>query len=277
MQTYLFVPANAERIIARAHERGAGVVILDLEDSIPDTEKDNARAGLSCAATQLLQNGCTVFVRVNADMIAMAKDFEAAITAKIHGFVIPKTRSLGQIGWISDTLRHLEAQTERQLDQLQIIALIETPEGLLRASEIATDTRVTALALGPEDFSRSCGHKPTVTNLTGPCQQIIWAARQANKQAIVFPDSIAVVKDEDRFGISARRAYDLGTDGILCIHPRQVALVQEICAPDEAEILEMCRVVEAYEAAISAGRGVALLDGNMIDLPIVERARAILG
>lgn len=269
-RSYLFVPANSERLIDRAHERGADVLILDLEDSVPMAEKPQARASIGQAIAKLNHRGCKVLVRLNADLCEMAHDIAAIQGTAVQGLMIPKARSAGQIAWIVDAL------TMREMQHLDLVALIETPDAVLAAQQIAGAIGIDALAFGPEDFSKSCGHTPTPDALLTPAQQIVWAARSHGKRAIVFPDSIAVVKDEARFAASARRAKEIGSDGILCVHPKQIALVAQAFTATQAEIDTAKRIVAAFDSATAEGKGAILLDGDMIDLPVVDRARAIL-
>lgn len=269
-QSYLFVPANSERLIERAHTRSADFLILDLEDSVPANEKQQALETLGQSVAKLNAYGCKVFIRVNADMCNMARDIAALQNTAAQGVVIPKARSAGQVSWI------VEALKIRDMQHLELIALIETPDALLAAQEIAAIAEIKALAFGPEDFSKECGHPPSPNALLSPAQQIVWTARSCGKKAIVFPDSIALVTDEARFTESANLAKAIGSDGVLCIHPKQIALVSQVFTPTDAEIETAKRIVLAYEEAIAQGKGVLKLDGEMIDLPVVERARFLL-
>lgn len=269
-RSYLFVPANSERALAKAHVRGADALILDLEDSVAPDQKDQARETLAAQVTRLHGLGCQVYVRVNADLATMVDDLRALRQAPIQGLMIPKAQSAGQLRWISDSFALL-----RQ-DQIALIALIECPTGLMAAPEIAAVPKVSALALGPEDYCHAMGHPPNCEALTVPAQRLIWAARAAGKQAIACPDSIALVQDTDRFDAAVAKARALGSDGILCIHPKQVAHVSALFAPSAEQVAQAKRIVSHFEAAQKQGQGVILLDGAMIDLPVVERARAIL-
>jgi citrate lyase subunit beta/citryl-CoA lyase len=148
---------------------------------------------------------------------------------------------------------------------------------LLQAADIATATpRLTALALGGEDFSADCGFQPTAETLALPCQQLVLAARAAGVEAIGLPGSIAEIDDMDKFACSVRKARACGLDGVLCVHPQQVEAVNAVFAPTSEELARAERMVSAFEAAQREGTGAILLDGKMIDPPVVERARAML-
>ncbi len=269
-QSYLFVPANNDRVLERAQERGADYLILDLEDAVPEAEKAQARVNARSHLTRFAESGCQVFLRVNADLCAMAADLEALQGAPMTGMMIPKVKEAGQVKWIADSL----AQMGR--GDLSLIALIECAQGLLAAQDIAAIPQVGALALGPEDFSRALNHEPSLDGLLAPSQQLVWAARAEGKHAIVCPDSIAIVQDEARFKAALSKAKAIGSDGILCIHPKQVALVQSVFEPKPQELAHAREIVDCFEKGIAEGKGAILLNGEMIDLPVVERARSRL-
>jgi citrate lyase subunit beta/citryl-CoA lyase len=269
-QSFLFVPANNAKLISGAPKRGADHVILDLEDSVPLDQKQSARTAISGHIAHLTNAGCSVVVRVNGDMSAMAQDFEALQFNPPDWIMIPKAQTAGQMLWISQTL------AEMDLGNCKLIALIECANGVLNAREIAAIPQVATLALGPEDYSRTLGHEPTPAGLTAPAQSLIWAARAHGKLAIVTPDSIAVVQDAARFTAALEAGKAIGTDGILCIHPKQVDMVRSTFAPSAEDIAYAERVVASYNEALQSGKGAVMLDGKMIDKPVVDRAQAIL-
>lgn len=269
-QAYLFVPGNKDRVLARAQDRGADFLIVDLEDAVPLAEKAQARADLPVHLARLSDSGAQVFVRVNADLCAMAADLEAIKGAPLKGIMIPKVKEAGQLRWIADSLAQMGCA------DLELIALIECATGLLNAQQIANVSQVTALALGPEDFSRALNHAPAMDGLLAPAQQVIWAARAAGKRALVCPDSIAVVNDETRFQAALYKAKAIGSDGVLCIHPKQIALVHHVFAPTPEELIGARDIIVSYEAALAEGKGAIMHKGEMVDLPVVDRARALI-
>lgn len=269
-QSYLFVPANSERVLLRAQDRGADYLIVDLEDAVPETEKPQARAALAAHLARFAESSCQVIVRVNADLCSMAADLEAIKDAPLLGLMIPKVQDAGQMRWIAESLTHMGRA------DLSLIALIECAQGLLNAQRIASVAQVHALALGPEDFSRALNHASSPEGLLAPAQQLIWAARAQGKQAIACPDSIAVVQDEFRIQSALTKAKAIGSDGILCIHPKQVALVQQVFEPTNEEVKYAREVIACFDKSVAEGKGVLMLNGEMIDLPVVNRARALI-
>lgn len=274
-RSYLFTPAHQERLLARAHERGADVVLLDLEDSVPPGHKPGARAGLAQTVAALAAKGARVAVRVNAGLGDLARDIEAACLPGVETLMVPKVASPDFLRLVAGHLAACEAEAglSRPID---LIALIESAEGLLNAAAIARAPRLTALAFGTEDFSADCGISPTPETLTTPAQQLIWAARAAGIAALGLPASIADVTDTARFESHAALGQRLGFDGVLCIHPRQVEIVNRLYSPAPEALEEARRIVAAYEAALAKGQGAVLLDGKMIDPPVVARALTLL-
>jgi citrate lyase subunit beta/citryl-CoA lyase len=132
------------------------------------------------------------------------------------------------------------------------------------------------LTIGSEDFSADAGMEPSAENLFHPCQRILFAARAAGLRAWGFPGSIAEYGDLARYREQATRGRQLGFDGAFCIHPSQVTLLNDVFAPTADELAQAREIVAAYEAALEEQRGAATQGGRMVDLPVVQRARALL-
>ncbi|WP_420583647.1 HpcH/HpaI aldolase/citrate lyase family protein [Ruegeria sp.] len=277
MRSYLFTPAHRESLIARAHERGADAVLLDLEDSVPRDQKQAARDLLPEAVATLAKNGMPVIVRVNADLGNCIRDLETAALNDVHAIMLPKVMGADHLRLVNDYLSTLERQAKLPDGQIRLIALIETAEALLNAAAIAkASPRLMALAFGTEDFSTDCGHAPSVAALKGPAQALIQAAKAAGLQAIGLPSSIAEINDMDAYRDCTTLGRAIGFDGVMCIHPRQVGVVNQVFTPSAAEIEHATRVVDTFDAAVAQGLGAIMLDGKMIDPPIVARAQAML-
>jgi citrate lyase subunit beta / citryl-CoA lyase len=155
--------------------------------------------------------------------------------------------------------------------------LVETASAFLRLGEIArAHPRVVAMTLGSEDFATAIGMVPEAENLFFPKQQMVIAARAAGIMPMGFVGSIADFRDLDAFRSTIRRSRRLGFVGAPCIHPSQVTILNQEFAPSADEIAHAERVVAAYEKATAEGVGAIQIDGRMIDVPIVERAQALL-
>lgn len=275
MTSYLFTPVHQDRLVARAHDRGADVVLLDLEDSVPPAEKPRARVVLPDAVAALAARGARVAVRVNGGLGDLARDIEAACLPGVEALMVPKVAGPESLQLVGDHLDRCRADAGLHRP-IGLIALIETAGGLLQASRIARAPRLTALAFGTEDFSADCGHAPSPETLAQLAQQLIWTARAAGIAALGLPASIADVADIASFERHAALGQRLGFDGVLCIHPRQVEVVNRLYTPSPDAVAAAQRIVVAHEAAERAGQGAVLVNGRMVDPPVVARALRLL-
>ena len=283
-RSWLFVPGNRDRMIAKAASLGADVLILDLEDAVPLEEKANALDKVSrYLATEptFSTRGDTkpaAFVRVNrSDGERLAAQLGPVVRGGLVGICIPKVESPGDIATVSDMLTEFELKASLPAGSVWVQPIIETALGLLHAEQIAScDRRVLALAFGAEDFALDMGidRMNAAAELDQARWQVSVAARAAGVLAVdcVYPR----MDDEDGLIQETTRAKQMGYQGKLTIHPRQIEPVNSAFAPTVEEVEHARRVVEAYEAARSEGKGVTALDGRMIDEPVVERARRLL-
>lgn len=258
MRSWLYVPADQERFVAKAHLRGADCVILDLEDAVPDENKAAARAGLAAAVESLRQGAGRVAVRINA---GVAEDIEAAIAAGVDWLVCPKA-DMAALDDLADRLRLAGAS------DLPVLATIEGPAALLDAGAIARHAIVRALNLGSEDFALALNGQPDRDVLMQPKLMVHYAAKAAGKLSLGLLRSIADYADLDGLGEAAREARRHGFDGSTCVHPSAVAILNTAFAPSEADL--------AWARAVMATKGTVSLNGQMIDKPLRERAAAIL-
>ncbi|MDC9823114.1 CoA ester lyase [Devosia sp. ZB163] len=268
LRSLLYVPAHSERFIAKAHERGADAIILDLEDSVPEADKDAARANLATAVPSVGQAGAQVFVRVNAGP-RQREDALAACRAGAGGLLIPKAASTGALESLAGTLRAEEASLARPA--MSFIATIEDPAALLDARAIAGVHRVIGLCLGSEDFALAIGATPTPDVLRHPKLMLHYAAKAAGKLSLGLLRSIADYSDLTALTEAAREARLHGFDGATCVHPSAVPVLNAAFQPSDEERTWAARVIA--EAAHHSGA--FEFDGRMIDAPVLARARRI--
>ena len=276
-RTALFIPVHIEKFVAKAHTRGADAYILDLEDSVPLEQKEEARACVVPAAKTVSQEGAAALVRINLDERFAMDDVVASVSEHVQAIVIPKVESAESLRTFSKKIAELEQ--ERGLDQghTAIIAMIESVNALPKLDEIASaDPRVVAMTLGSEDFSATAGMMPLPQTLLLPNQMLAFACRRANIMPLGFPGSIADYSDIDAFTETVRFAKQLGFVGAFCIHPKQVEVINAVLTPSAEEIEHAEGLLAAFEAGLAAGKGAVEYKGKMIDLPVVERARELL-
>lgn len=263
----LFVPATAAERHARAFGSGADAVIVDLEDAVAPALKDEAR-GLLGAALAHRRPGCSAIVRVNSPATLVgAADLEAlgelAPGLRPDAVMVPKADP-GSVATAAAV-------------GIPIVALVETAAGVLSAAPIAAAPGVALLMLGPVDLAAELGCEESADGdeLLLARSQLVLAAAAAGLPAPIDGPCLQP-RDAAALELELRRARRLGFGGKACIHPAQVEPTLRAFAPSEAELEWAGRIVAAFEAGIDGGEGVLVVDGEMVDLPVVTRARRIL-
>lgn len=261
-QTLLFVPVGAERHLASAIRTRPDAIILDLEDAIPQGDKAKARLRLAEEQMTIRNAGIACLLRVNAPLRAMVDDLAAADHGALSGILLPK---------VEDN-RPLMNAAELAGREIPLIAMIETPAALPAVSLIAACPHVAGLMLGSEDYSAALGIDPAAGGLDYPFALIAAAAATHGLLAVGFPGSIAEFRDLDTYRHSLERGLALGMNAVAAIHPAQLPVIADVLLPSAAQVDWAQRVI----AALGGGEGVAVVDGAMVDPPVLARARRIL-
>ena len=268
LRSLLYVPANSARFIAKAHERGADAIILDLEDSVPEAEKSAARDTLTESVRSVGQNGAKVFVRINSGA-RQAEDAVAGCGAGAFGLLVPKVGHRAALDSLAGSLRSIEAELNRPA--MPFLALIEDPAALLDARDIASAHRVLGLILGGEDLCTLIGAEPTPDVLRTPKLMLHYAAKAEGRLSFGLLQSIADYADTAALDAAAKEAAAHGFDGATCVHPSAVPALNAAFRPSPAQLDWAQRVIAA-----SNGSGAFVIDGKMVDAPVIARARSIL-
>lgn len=273
-RSLLFVGADQPARIAKAGARGADAIILDLEDAVPTAAKAAARVGLDHAIASLADQRQSVVVRINAPWRLAVADLEAAIRPGVAAIMVPGCESTGRLATLDEMLGEWEAERRLDAGSVGVIALVESAAGLMNLERLARAPRVIGLALGTEDLALDMAVAPSAALLDLPSRQLAIAAHAAGVMALAVPISIAIFADQEAYGsaCAAGRAY--GVNGAICIHPRQVAIANATFRPSPAELAEARALLAAWQSR--GDSGVLVLDGRMIDLPVVERARRLV-
>ena len=270
-------------MLEKARTLPADAVILDLEDGVPPGEKAAARA----MVRQALESGSygpQVILRINAPSTGLAEaDLREAFAGGVAAVCLPKAETPDDVEQLASLLASLEREQGLAVGTVGILLMVETARGVLNAYELAMagaeqgGPRVQALCLGGEDLAWDLGAVRTKqgAEIAQARAQMVLAARAAGSVAIdtVYTD----LADLEGLQAEARQARELGCSGKLLIHPAQIEPVHQAFAPSEEEVAHARRVLEAFEEAGTRGDGVIALDGQMIDAPVVARAREVLG
>ena len=252
--------------------------VPDLEDSVPNAEKENARQITAAHLAKLGAAGTAVIPRVNALGTSWLEDDLAALVGpSIYGISVGKIRTVDDIASISEILAGLERKAGLEVGKVRLIPWIETALAVVHCYPICrASPRIVAVAFGAEDFTDDMGIERTEdeSEVAFARNSLCIAARAAGVDALDAP----FFRFQDSRGLQAnvQAAKQLGFKGKFAIHPAQVDVINTLFVPTEAEIEHAQRVVAAFEEAERAGRGSTSLDGKVIDVPVVKRARSML-
>ena len=261
--SYLFVPATRPERIAKAFAAGAHAVIADLEDAVDASRKGAAREALdvflSAGGAARLQ---PVWVRINAVSTAWFND-DLALLKKhgpcLAGVMLSKSESSADLDMLASKVA------------LPIMALVESARGILQLGDLCSHPQLQRLAFGSADLARDIGCADAWDILYPARMQMLLHAASAGLPAPVDGVTFAL-DDAQAVTDDVRRAAQAGFGAKLCIHPAQIAPAHLGFAPEAAQLGWARRVL----ALASAGSGAQRLDGQMVDLPVIERARQVI-
>jgi len=276
-RSLMYVPVNVEKYVDRAHTRGADVIQLDLEDSVPPAEKANARTLVEKTAARVRRAGADVVVRINQPLSLAVRDLEHSVCPDVDGIAITKADSASHVKLLDQLVSELEAKRGMKAGHTKFIVMIETADAFTRIDEIPrASPRVVAMNIGGEDFALDLNAQPDDDVLLHPKQRMIIAARAAGVMPLGFIGTVADFSDWEKFRLMVRRARRFGFDGAGCIHPGQVKIVNEEYTPSAEEVAYARKVIQMDKEAQAAGRGSFQIDGKMIDIPVVVRAERLI-
>jgi citrate lyase subunit beta / citryl-CoA lyase len=286
MRSLMFVPAHKGRMVERALGLGEfppaalDVAILDLEDGVPQASKDEARRTIGGVLAHAPRGGPLRFVRIQRALSDAGKaDLDAVVRPGLDGIVAPKVRRAEEVEWLAAELEARERRATIAIGTVRIVASIESAAALLEAPRIARAAeRLIGLMFGSEDFALDLGlptkREAEAAEMLYARSATVIAAASVRKLAFdgIWPD----IQDAAGLRADSLRARRLGFSGKTLIHPGQIAVVNEVFSPTAADVEEARRVVRAFEEALGRGDGAVALDGQMLDPPVVDRARRVL-
>jgi citrate lyase subunit beta / citryl-CoA lyase len=276
-RSLMYVPVNVDKFVDKAHTRGADCIILDLEDSVPPAEKEGARTRVEKAAAKVRRGGADVAVRINRPLALAVRDLEQAICADVNAIHCTKIDSASHVRLLDEVVSEVEQKRGLAPGHTTFTIMVETADAFFRFHEIVrASPRIVACTLGGEDFALDCNMQPTGDALFYPKQQMIIAASAAGVMPLGFIDSVASFGDWENFRKMVRRSRDFGFMGAGCIHPGQVAIVNEEYTPTAPDVEYAKKVIALDREAAAAGRASFALDGKMIDIPIIVRAQRLI-
>ena len=277
LRSFLFAPGNHARRVEKALSLDADAVILDLEDAVATAEKRATREAVIAALVRPRRS--LLYVRVNAvDTEFCYGDLAAIVRPGLDGIILPKVESAAGLATVDWLLAQLEREQGLMPRTVDLVPIIETARGLNQVDAIlAAGTRVNRIAFGAGDFTLdvNMAWSRGEAELAYARAKIVTASRAAGIEA-PFDTVWVDLADEEGLEASARTALGFGFQGKMCIHPNQIAVVNRVFTPSEAEVAFAERVVAAFARAEAEGSAAIQLDGKFIDYPILYRAQRVL-
>ena len=268
MRSMLFAPGNKYELLQKFSKIQPDIAIIDLEDAVPDSEKQVARENLQKYA-QEDKTAATTYVRVNALVSQHFEEDIRSIPPQIAGIVIPKVNDA------SDIERATQA-IERNSVSAKILVGIETVKGLMSVQDIFGTASVFAAYFGAEDYIHDLGGLRTDGN-----NEVLFARTQIGISSRLFgvpvvDQIVADFSDSERFMKEAQQAKSLGFTGKLCIHPSQVPLANQSFSSTPEEIQQAIELLKVYDEAVANGTASVVYNGQMVDEALAKQARRIL-
>ena len=276
-RSILYVPGNVPKFIDRAHERGADCVLVDLEVSVQPAQKPDARAMLADTIKKVARGGADVAVRINRPLRMTIPDLEAAVQPGVSALFVTKTESVQHLKLLDEVVSDLEDQRGLAVGSIGFGAMIEHPRALSQIHDIAEHApRLIGMMLGGEDFALETGSIPNDESLELPKRLVAFAAQAFDVPMIGILGTVADYSDPDAYRTSAERARRFGFSGGTCIHPGLVAALNDAFTPAAEDVAYARKLIQADAGAAAEGRGSFQVDGKMIDIPVIERARKLI-
>lgn len=276
-RSWLYVPGSSGERLRRAGDRGADALIVDLEDGVAPAEKQSARA----AVAAWLKSGPSItpqiWVRINSGQLGL-NDASAVVAPELVGVCAPKVENRDELEELDAVLRAGERRNGLPDGRIRVCPLIESAAGLEALREIVRAPRVHVLQIGEIDLAADLAMQPQPGGfeLLAIRTGVVVASRAAGlapPMGAVSPN----FRDLDAFRADAHLLARLGFWGRACIHPAQIPVVHELCAPSAADVEAAREVLRLFDEALARGQGAAVdAQGRMLDEATVRAARHTL-
>lgn len=279
-RSHLYVPGDRGSMLARATDRGADALLVDLEDAVALDAKNAARVTAARFLTGCGPAGSArpeVWVRVNPGERALA-DVDAVVGAALSGVCLAKTEGPDDVAVLAERLDTLERQRGLRSGSILVSPLLESPAAVLDAARIAAAPRVVRMQLGEADLCAAIGVEPgeDERELLWMRSQIVMVSAAAGIEPPVGPVSTDY-RDLAGLRRSTAALKRMGFRSRACIHPNQVAVINEVFTPGDDELARARDLVARFEAGQAQGDGVVIdAEGRMVDLAVVRAARRVL-
>ena len=278
MRSLMFVPAHNSKLLDSALRRDADVLLLDIEDSVPVKNKQEARDNIKEFVEKAVAERKLIFPRINdRESGQLLKDAYQLTIEGVAGFMYPKVKTGEDVYFFGKLLETIEYEKGYPIGKFKIIPLIETTSAVVNIKEICTAChRVVAVAFGCEDYVTDLQgkHDDNGNSIFTARSMIAMTARACG----IYPiDTVHIkVHDLDDLERNLKISKDLGFEGMLVLNPKELPLVHKYFSPSDEEILWAKEMLSLSEEAQNMGKGVAVKDNKFIGPPMVKMAKNIL-
>ena len=272
-RSVLYMPGSNTRAMEKAKTLDADTLVLDLEDAVAPDQKEAARKLVVDAVNAGGFGRRELVIRVNGlDTPWCAEDIRAVAKAPVAAVCLPKIESAQQVENVVEQLNAAGAPAE-----MEVWAMIETPRGVQNVNQIAAaHSRLTLLMMGTSDLAKDMRvpHTPDRIGFITPLSLCVLAARA---EGLDILDGVHLsLDDEEGLRSVCEQGRQLGFDGKTLIHPKQIAVANEVFGPSEADVDKARRIIEAFAQAEAEGKGVVVVDGKLVENLHVEEAQRVL-
>jgi citrate lyase subunit beta / citryl-CoA lyase len=277
LRTALFAPGSRAEIMDKAINSNADAIILDLEDAVPNSEKEKARILTRAVIVKTFNK--KIYVRINRSYLQ--EDLQAVGCNNLTGIMLPKVESYEDILELDRLLTGLEKEANMNSNCLEIISICESAKGLQDIYSIVSVKqklqRDLTVAFGAADYSLDLGINLTREGkeLDYPRSRIPVACRAAGIMPPLDTPWMIDIKDIDGLIADAKKAKGYGFQGKILIHPNQIQPCNDVFTPSEYEIFYAKRIIAAFEEAESEGKAALQLDGKFIDYAVVKKSKKL--
>ncbi|WP_312561531.1 aldolase/citrate lyase family protein [Anaerospora sp.] len=274
-RTMMFLNAQKASLVKDAYIYKPDSIIFDLEDAVAENQKDSARIALYNALKSIDYKGIELVVRINGlDTPHFKEDIRAAVAGGIHTVRVPKTETCEDVWAAEKEIEKAEKEFGVPVGRTLMMAAIETPLGVMKAYELAKSSeRIMGISFGAGDYVRTMRttRSPEGVELLVARTQVVIAARAAG--IMCFDTVYLDVDNMEGFANEVRLIKQLGFDGKSIISPKQIPITHQIFAPTQAEIAKAETTIRAIDEYAKDGIGVFTVDGQMIDIAMLEGAK----
>ena len=278
MRSLMFVPAHNSKLLDSSLRRDADVLLLDIEDSVPICDKQQARDNIKSFVNRPEAKGKLIFPRVNdRESGELLKDLYQLTIEGVTGFMYPKSNKEEDIYFVGKLLETIEYEKHIPVGTFKLIPLIETAGAVMNIMEICKAcTRVIAVTFGCEDYVTDIQgkHDEKGNSIFFARNMIVNAARATG---VIPIDTVHIkVHDLEDLEKNLKVAKNLGFEGMLILNPKELPLCHQYFSPSEEEVAWAKEMVELADEAVREGKGVAVKEGKFIGPPMVKMARNIM-